>query len=134
MTLTLKQLQARRAVRKKELEYGLKKITRTLKDMGALKIVLFGSYASGTIRAWSDLDVLAIMPSTKGGKEWFKEIYDTVDMVVSADILPFTEQELKAKMETSSFIRHAVRTGRVIYEKEQKGRSKKLVYSGTSRV
>lgn len=117
MAITLEKLQTQRAVRKKQLEQALEKIVQNLKDMGALKIIVFGSYVSGVIRRWSDLDILVVMPPTKSGKEWFREIYDKVDVDVAADILPFTEEELETKIEISSFIRYAIKTGRIIYEK-----------------
>ncbi len=79
---------------------------------------MFGSYVSGEIGRWSDLDVLVIMPSSKNGKEWFKKIYDEIDIDAPADILPFTEEEFKVKLRTSSFVRHALKTGKVVYEKK----------------
>jgi predicted nucleotidyltransferase len=117
MAITLERLRSQRAERKRQLENALEEIVQKLKDVGALKIVVFGSYVSGIIRRWSDLDIIVLMPPTMNGKEWFKEIYDKIDARVAADILPFTERELKAKIETSSFIRYALKTGKVIYEK-----------------
>ena len=117
MAITLERLQNQRAKRRKQLEHALKDIVRKLKNMGALKVVVFGSFVSGTIRRWSDLDVLVVMPSTKNGKEWFKEIHDKIDAGTAADILPFTQEELKKKIETSSFVRHALKTGKVLHEK-----------------
>ena len=117
MSITFEKLQTQRATRRNQLENALKDIVRQLKNMGALKIIVFGSYVSGIIRRWSDLDILIVMPSTKSGKEWFKEIYDEIDTDISVDILPFTEEELKIKIKTSSFIRYAIKTGRVVYEK-----------------
>lgn len=117
MPVTLKKLKAQRADRTRRLNRTLAQVSQTLKSMGAMKIIVFGSYASGMIRRWSDLDILVVMPATKSGKEWFKEIYEQVDGETSTDILPFTTAELKAKMKTSSFIRHALKTGKVAYEK-----------------
>ena len=117
MAITLEKLQTQRAARKRQLENALKEIVLKLEGMGALKIVVFGSYVSGTVRRWSDLDIIVVMPPTMSGKQWFKEIYDKVDAGVAADILTFTEEELEAKIETSSFIRHALKTGRIVYEK-----------------
>jgi predicted nucleotidyltransferase len=116
MEITLQKLRNQRANRKKQLDCAFERIITQLKDMGAVKIVVFGSYVSGFIRKWSDLDILVVMPSTHSGKEWFKKIYDEVEMEVAADILPFTEEELNVKIETSSFIRHALKTGRTVYE------------------
>lgn len=117
MAVTLEKLKSQKEARKKRLDHAFEEIIQQLKEMGALKIVAFGSYISGNIRRWSDLDFLVVMPSTKSGKEWFREIYDNVEREVAADILPFTERELEQKIETSSFIRHALKTGKVVYEK-----------------
>lgn len=117
MAVTFEKLKAQREARQKQLERALEKIIQGLKHIGALKIIVFGSYVSGNLRRWSDLDILVVMPSNKSGKEWFNEIYDKVDLDVEADILPYTEKELNIKMETSSFVRHAMSTGKVVYEK-----------------
>lgn len=117
MGITLKKLQTQRAARRRQLEHALEQIVIRLQEMGALKVIVFGSYVSEIVRRWSDLDVLVVMPSTKNGKEWFKEIYDKIDVGVAVDILPFTGEELETKMETSSFIRYALSNGRVVYEK-----------------
>ncbi len=43
--------------------------------MGAQKIILFGSLASGDVDVNSDLDLFVLMPSAKTGKEWTDIIY-----------------------------------------------------------
>jgi len=121
MTITLEKLRSKREARKKQLDRALGEIVRQLRGMGALKIIAFGSYVSGNIRRWSDLDFVVVMPSVKSGKEWFREIYDRVEREVDADIFPFTHEELEQKKATSSFIRYALKTGRTIYEKRQRG-------------
>jgi predicted nucleotidyltransferase len=134
MGLSLEKLKARRAERARQLKRTLAQAILTLKAMGALKIIAFGSYASGTIRRWSDLDIIVVMPDRKSGKEWFKEIYERIEGETAMDIFPFTPAELKAKAKTTSFIRHALRTGKVVYEKRQKNRGEKLVLSGPGRI
>lgn len=104
-------------MRKKALEKALEKIIKQLEEMGALSIILFGSYAHGRIRSWSDLDILAIMPSTSTGKEWMKKIYDEIDREVDCDILAYTDEELEKTIPVSRFLRHALKTGKVVYEK-----------------
>lgn len=117
MKITLEKLRAQKKARKKQLDHAFNDIINQLREMGALRIIAFGSYISGNIRRWSDLDFIVVMPSIKSGKEWFKEIYDTIEREVAADILPFTEEELRQKTATSSFIRYALKTGRTVYEK-----------------
>ena len=117
MSISVRKLKEGKKLRKKQLDLSLQKIVSRLKKIGAEKIIAFGSFVSGNVRRWSDLDLLVVMPSTKSGKEWFKEVYERVDPDIAADILPFTAEELARQRETSSFIRHALKTGRVVYEK-----------------
>lgn len=117
MSLTLQKIKSRKERRRRALENDLEKIRRQLEDMGALKIVLFGSYAHGRIRSWSDLDIISVMPSTRTGKEWMQKIYDEIEREVDCDILAYTKEELERITPVSRFLRHALTTGRVIYEK-----------------
>lgn len=117
MIQTLQSIRARKDARLKLLERELEKIKLQLQEMGALKIIVFGSYAQGNTRSWSDLDILAVMPSTKIGKEWMSKIYEEIDREVDSDILAYTEEELEMMIPVSRFLRHALKTGKVIYEK-----------------
>lgn len=89
--------------------------------MGALKIIVFGSFAEGDVRRSSDLDLLVVMPSQMSGKEWMGKIYQEVDREVDSDILAFTAEELENALPVSRFLRHALATGKVIYEKRSDG-------------
>ena len=114
--MTLQKIRERKEKRRKALERNLESIKRQLQDMGALRIILFGSYASGHVRSWSDLDIISVMPSTKTGREWMRKIYDEIDRDVDCDILAYTNKELEEMLPVSRFLRHALKTGRVIYE------------------
>lgn len=101
------------------MESELKRISQQIQEMGALKIVVFGSLAEGRVRSSSDLDLLVIMPPTMTGKQWMGRIYETIDRQVDSDILTFTEDELEKALPVSRFLRHAIVTGKVIYAKRQ---------------
>jgi predicted nucleotidyltransferase len=107
--------EAQRAARRERLSHALDKVVSSLKGLGALRIVVFGSYVEGRLRRWSDLDVLAVMPPSRSGAEWFRVVGDAVDTDVPVDILTFTPEELEAAVERSSFVRRALRTGRVVH-------------------
>jgi hypothetical protein len=85
--------------------------------MGCLKIILFGPLATGEVDVNTDLDLLAIMPETKGGKDWSKLIYDKVERDVVSDIIVFNKKELEEELPTNSFLREIVESGKVVYEK-----------------
>jgi predicted nucleotidyltransferase len=117
MALTLQKIRDQKEVRRRKLESELEKIKTQLINMGALKIILFGSYAQGDIRSWSDLDIIAIMPSKRTGREWMAKIYGEIDREVDCDILAYTDEELENAIPVSRFLRYALRTGRLIYER-----------------
>ena len=122
MSLTLKSIRAGKEKRRKLLERNLKRITKQLRDMGAIRLMLFGSYGQRQVTRHSDLDLIAVMPSTKTGREWMRKIYDEIERDVACDILAYTEEELQNTAPVSRFIRHALKTGRVVYEKGRQRR------------
>lgn len=117
MAITLQKIRAKKEIRRKALERELKKIRKKLIDMDAIKIILFGSYTREDITSRSDLDIICVMPPTRTGREWMKKIYDEVDREVDCDIIAYTEDELERTIPLSRFLRDALKTGRVIYEK-----------------
>lgn len=114
--INLQDIKDRKEIRKKLLDVELERISEQLKNIGALKIVVFGSYAEGIVRSTSDLDIIAIMPSTMSGKEWMLKVYDEIDRNIDCDILCYTTEELERLIPISRFVRHALETGKVIYE------------------
>jgi len=114
--ITLQDIKDRKEKRRQLLQSELERISEQLEVMGALKIIVFGSYAEGHVRSTSDLDIIAIMPSTMSGKKWMLKIYDEIDRNVDCDILAYTQEELEKLMPISRFVRHALDTGRIVYE------------------
>jgi uncharacterized protein len=121
MPITLAEIRARKELRREELSRALEKIREQLAGLGALRVVVFGSFARGEVISTSDLDILAVMPPAKSGKEWLRILSETIDREVSIDILAFTEKELEKALPVSSFLRYALETGKVIYEKKSEG-------------
>ena len=116
MALTIQKIKHRKERRKNSLAKDLESIKRQLVRMGAQKILLFGSYAEGAIRSWSDLDIIAVMPSTSTGKEWMRKIYSEIERDVACDILAYTHEELEKQIPVSRFLRYTLKNGRVIHD------------------
>jgi predicted nucleotidyltransferase len=114
---SLKEIYQRIELRKRKLEQELDEIVEQLRDLGALKIVLFGSFVSGRITLFSDLDIFVVMPAIKSGKEWLRQIYQDLNRRVSCDILVFNEEEYKKAKDKSFLLRKIDEKGRIIYEK-----------------
>jgi predicted nucleotidyltransferase len=70
----LKDILRKKELRKKALVENLSSIRKQLIDLGAIQLILFGSLAQDDVDVHSDLDLLAIMPGPRRGKEWIDEI------------------------------------------------------------
>ncbi|MHB9027641.1 MAG: nucleotidyltransferase domain-containing protein [Candidatus Latescibacterota bacterium] len=117
MVPTLDEIRARKEFRKRELERELERMRGMLKDLGALRVILFGSLAADQVRSMSDIDIIAVMPPIRSGREWIRIIREAADCEVSCDILAYTEDELAQTLPVSGFLRHALETGKIVYEK-----------------
>lgn len=113
----LKEILLRKEEREAKLRASLDSIVSQLKDIGALKIILFGSLVKGEMDVHSDLDLLVIMPPTRSGKEWMKLIYENVERKIACDILVYNKKEFNDKLLTSSLLKNVLNSGKVVYEK-----------------
>ena len=115
--LRLKEISEKIENRKKKLRKNLDILINQLKSYGAIKIFLFGSFAQEKIDVNSDLDLFVIMPSNKTGKEWINFIYNSIERVVSSDIIVFNIDEFNNQLSSNSFIKNIINSGRLLYEK-----------------
>ena len=123
---TLKSIRERKEKRRDALEQNLTHIVEQLKAFGARKVILFGSLVRGDTGLWSDLDIIAIMPSSLSSQEWMRKIYTEVERGIACDILAYNERDLQGMLPTSSLLRHALKEGKVIYEAGSTGRGRTL--------
>jgi predicted nucleotidyltransferase len=99
------------------LEDDLRSLVDQLRVLPAVrKIVLFGSYAAGRRDLFTDLDVLVVMDSSLGFVDRLAALARQVHVQGPVDLLAYTPQELEW-LRDRPFIRHALATGKVLYEK-----------------
>jgi len=83
------------------------------------KIILFGSYASGTATESSDIDLLVISRSTLPRRE--REVRLTRQLFGSGvpfDLLVLTPEEMEERLRRNGpFIREILSTGQVVYQR-----------------
>jgi len=84
------------------------------------KIILFGSYASGTPNNDSDIDLLVIQDTDLPRH---KRSFDIQKMLIGSmlpmDILVYTNNEFeKEKNEKYSFLNSAIKTSKILYERK----------------
>jgi predicted nucleotidyltransferase len=84
----------------------IEKIAQLLKEQGATKVAIFGSYARGEERPDSDIDVIVEFSETKSLLELVKierELYETigikVDLLTEKAISPYLINIVKQQME-----------------------------------
>jgi predicted nucleotidyltransferase len=93
------------------------------------KIILFGSYAYGTLHADSDVDLLVVMP-TWSPHSLAVQIRWLLAAPFPMDLIVRTPKEMKWRLqEGESFLTEVVSKGKVLYEKAhgrvgKKGRSR----------
>jgi len=84
------------------------------------KIILFGSQATGTSRADSDIDLLIIMDSQLSALERAVAVKRACrPRFVSMDVLVKTPEEIEARLQQGNlFFRQILARGRVLYERQ----------------
>jgi len=80
------------------------------------KVILFGSYAAGRRDLLTDLDILVVMDSPLAFIPRNVELARRVRAGVALDLLAYTPREME-RMRDRPFLRHALKTGKVLYEK-----------------
>ena len=114
----LKEISEKISNRRIKLRKSLDLLLKQLKDFGAIRIYLFGSYARDEIDVNSDLDVFVIMPSNKTGKEWLNFIYSNIERGIASDIIVFNKNEYENQLPSNSFLKNIINSGRLVYEKK----------------
>jgi len=95
-------------------------VSRIASKFNPDKIILFGSYASGTPNDDSDIDLLVIqdtdLPRHKRSFEIQKLL---IGSMIPMDILVYTNNEFeKEKDEKYSFLNSAIKTSKILYERK----------------
>ena len=103
----------------KMLEQDLNSLVRQLSAIPKVeKIVLFGSYAAGRRDLFTDLDLLVVMHSPLDFASRCVELARCLQAGVALDLLVYTPREIE-RMRSRPFLRHILKTGKVLYEKER---------------
>jgi predicted nucleotidyltransferase len=79
-------------------------------------VILFGSYNAGRRDLFTDLDILVVMESPLDFITRTAELYRRLSAGVDLDLLVYTPEELCSNKK-KPFLRHALETGKVLYEK-----------------
>jgi predicted nucleotidyltransferase len=91
---------------------------KIVKGFNPLKVLLFGTYATGVPTVHSDVDILVILPFE--GRAFLKslEILNTTNPEFPIDLLARRPEDIDRRYrERDPLIREAIDNGRVLYER-----------------
>jgi len=104
------------AARQGVLARELARLAGVLAGAGALRVIVYGSFARGDVGPDSDLDLLVVVPEDGlGFLTRLGRLYALARPALPCDLLAYTEAELQALTEGSDLIATALREGRAVY-------------------
>ena len=98
------------------LQRELARIIGRISRVGTRKVILFGSLLSDKTGLTSDIDLIIIRDTQERFLDRIETVYREIEPNVAVDILVYTPQEIEEMSRWSSFIRRALKEGRVLYE------------------
>jgi predicted nucleotidyltransferase len=95
-------------------------VNRIVQKFHPVKIILFGSWARGTAREDSDIDLLVVLPKVEHTRKAAIQIGNSLsNLPISKDIVVTTPKDIEKYGKTVGYILlPALREGKVIYERE----------------
>ena len=102
----------------KDLKIELERVKSRLIELGALKIVLFGSAVRGELDITSDIDLIAVIESKKNFIERLTDYYKEIQPE-EIDLLIYNPKEFKSMKNENLFIQHVLKKGEIIYERKK---------------
>jgi len=91
--------------------------SRLVREYRPQRVILFGSYANGTPRPDSDVDLFVIMPFKGQGALKAAEMAAGLNPPFAVDIVVRTASQVKRRLALNDFfVRGVLNNGRVLYE------------------
>ncbi|MEA3396794.1 MAG: nucleotidyltransferase domain-containing protein [Chloroflexota bacterium] len=91
-----------------------------LEHVSPEKVILFGSMASGEAKAWSDIDLVVVMPTKQRFLDRSKTVLQLFQPRVGVDVLVYTPEEFEHLCRERSFSQQEiVKKGKVLYERSR---------------
>ena len=99
----------------KEIQSITKLIIHQIKPYKPQKVILFGSYAKGTAKADSDVDLVLIKNTNDNFQTRMKKVRLLISTTTPVDVFVFTPKEFKEGTKTNPLLSEIERTGKIIY-------------------
>lgn len=105
--------------RKQILTKEAKRITsRLVENYQPLKVIIFGSLASGDVRETSDLDIAIVKKTGERFLDRMKTVTFMVSPKVAVDFLIYTPQEYTQMKRQGNYFIKEIEKGRIVYERK----------------
>ena len=90
---------------------------RVSSSLSLNKMILFGSFATGKTKKWSDIDILIVSESFKGLKPLDRglNLYDMWSADYPVDFLCYTPEEFENAKKRIGIVRQVLKEGKIIY-------------------
>lgn len=93
-------------------------LARQLADLGAVKVILFGSLARGEVSLFSDIDLLALFAEDTPSHLLTRRVYTHIHTPEAVDVLAYGLSGF-ARVRERPFFRKLLAEGKVLYEKSE---------------
>lgn len=103
--------------RREALLIELEKMIDKIIELGVEKVILFGSLANNSVGKSSDIDLIVVKNTSEKFLDRLETFYRHLKPRVGVDILVYTPEEFERMKDENQFIRTALKSGRVLYEK-----------------
>ena len=102
----------------KQPPYLAEAVDRIVQKFHPIRIILFGSWARGSAREDSDLDLLVVLPKVEHKRKAAIEVLRALNgLPITKDVIVTTPKEIKERGQViGNILRPALEEGKVIYE------------------
>ena len=102
----------------KQPPYLSEAVDRIVRKFHPIRIILFGSWARGSAREDSDLDLLVVLPKVEHKRKATIEVLRALNgLPITKDVIVTTPKEIKERGQViGNILRPALEEGKVIYE------------------
>lgn len=107
-----------KALPAKQPPYLTEVVDRIVHKFHPVRIILFGSWARGTAREDSDLDLLVVLPKVEHKRKAAIEVLRALNgLPITKDVIVTTPNEIKERGQVvGNILRPALEEGKIIYE------------------
>lgn len=98
----------------RRLEQEAEGLAQQLKDLGAQRVILFGSLARGEVREDTDIDLLVILETPLPRMKRRRMLYESLDYHEPLDLWVLTPTEWEKAQKEMPFFQEVAKEGRVL--------------------